>query len=128
MIRRLFSAALVFGMTSFSAIYAQEGLTHIVQAETLKGAGNFAGAIAEYDKAIKLEPTNAEYMFRKGKTYLNMKDQDNAIMCFEKTVQLKKEYVEGHKALGLLYKKKNKLAEAVKQFDEAFKYEPDDYI
>ncbi len=125
MIRRLFSAALVFGMTSFSAVYAQEGLTHIVQAETLKGAGNFAGAIAEYDKAIKLEPTNAEYMFRKGKTYLNMKDQDNAIMCFEKTVQLKKEYVESHKALGLLYKKKNKLAEAVKQFDEAFKYEPD---
>lgn len=124
MIRRIFSATLLLGMMSISA-YAQDGIQYIVTAEGLKGAGNFAGAIAEYDKAIKAEPNNAEYVFRKGKTYMVMKDQDNAILCFEKTVQLKKEYVDGHKALGLLYKKKNKLAEAIKQFDEAFKYEPD---
>ncbi len=126
MIRRLFSTALVFGMTSL-AVYAQEGtgLSYIVTAEGFKTAGNLAGAIAEYDKAIKAEPTNAEYVFRKGKTYMMLKDQDNAIMCFEKTVQLKKEYVDGHKALALLYQKKNKLPEAAKQYDEAFKYEPD---
>jgi tetratricopeptide (TPR) repeat protein len=125
MIRKLLSTAFLLMLTNFVAVYAQTGLEFIVNAESLKSAGNLAGAIAEYDKAIKLEPTNAEYMFRKGKTYMMMKDQDNAIMCFEKTVQLKKGYVDGHKALAVLYKRKNKLPEAIKQYDEAFQGETD---
>ncbi len=104
-------------------VFAQDPLKHILDAEDKKKAGNFAGAVDDYDKAIKIDPSNPEYVFRKGKTFILMKDMDNAIMCFEKTVQLKKEYVEAHKNLATLYKKKSKLPEAVKCYDNAFKYE-----
>ncbi len=131
MVRKLLMTALIIGSTSFGVVYAQgpangDGLEFLLEAEKMKEAKNFPGAIASYDKAIKAAPANHEYVFRKGKVYMiNMQDKDNAILCFEKTVQLKKDYVDGHKALAILYKQKNKLPEAVKHYDEAFKYEPD---
>lgn len=106
-------------------VNAQQGLEFLIKAEDLKKANNLAGALAEYDKAIQADPKNAEYMFRKGRTYLLMREPDKALDCFVKTVALKKDYTQAYPYIATLYYSKNKTNESVAAFDNAFKTDSD---
>jgi tetratricopeptide (TPR) repeat protein len=61
----------------------------IVNAETLKNAGNYQGAIIEYNKAIKLEPTNPEYFLKRGKIYAKIRNDALAIEDFNTVIRLR---------------------------------------
>ena len=53
--------------------------------------GDIKGAIAEYDKAIKLSPKAVFYFGRGLLKYYNLNDYENAITDFEKAIQLNPE-------------------------------------
>jgi tetratricopeptide (TPR) repeat protein len=112
-------------ITRLAAAQNGDGLNYYVSAEKLRQENNFRAAIDMYDKAIKEEPTNYKYIFQKGKCYILLKDQENAIRCFEKTVELQKDFVQAYFRLAWLYRQKEKYNEAIKYFDAAFKYEKD---
>lgn len=109
--------------TPFMAQSQDGGLEFLLRAEELRKNNRHKEAIDEYNKAIQSDPTNPEYVFRKGKTYILIKDVDNAIQCFEKTVQLRKDYLGAYTRLARLYAVKNKTNEAIEAFDNAFKYD-----
>jgi tetratricopeptide (TPR) repeat protein len=101
------------------------GLDFFLKAEELKKSNNPKGAIDEYNKAIAADPANPEFVFRKGNTYILLKDQDNAIQCFQKTVELRKDHLGALTRLAKLYALKNKVNEAIAAYDNAFKFEAD---
>lgn len=114
---------ILFLATSFTAKSQDGGLEFLLKAEDYKKNNRPKEAIDEYNKAIQADPTNPEYVFRKGKTYILLKDMDNAIQCFEKTIQLRKDYLGAYTRLARLYAAKNKTNEAIEAFDNAFKYD-----
>ncbi|MCS7005453.1 MAG: tetratricopeptide repeat protein [Cytophagales bacterium] len=107
------------------AIAQDRALDYYIQAEKLRQENNFRAAIDMYDMAIKADPTNYKYFFQKGKCYILLKDQENAIRCFEKTIELQKDYTQAYFRLGWLYRQKEKYNEAIKYFDLAYQYEAD---
>ncbi|TAD98890.1 MAG: hypothetical protein EAZ97_10230 [Bacteroidetes bacterium] len=123
--------SIIFFLTfcCFSAAFAQKddsGLSYIIKAEQLKTANNLEGAIGAYDQAIKADPNNYQYVVLKAKIYLQMKGkQEEAIQTLEKVVSLKPDLVEAHEQLAKLHMAKNKMPEAVKSFDNAYKYDND---
>lgn len=114
---------ILFLATSFAAKSQDGGLEFLLKAEDYKKNNRPKEAIDEYNKAIQADPANPEYVFRKGKTYILLKDMDNAIQCFEKTIQLRKDYLGAYTRLARLYAAKNKTNEAIEAFNNAFKYD-----
>lgn len=116
-------AVLMFSLLSINSLFAQEdALDHFVKAETLKKQGKVRESLAEYDKAIAKDGTNAKFFYNKGLIYLRLKDSDKAIECFENSVKVKDSYVDGYIALGNLYEKQRKVDQAVVAYNEVFKY------
>jgi len=114
---------ILFLAFSFAAKSQDGGLEFLLRAEEYKRNNRPREAIDEYNKAIQADPANPEYVFRKGKTYILLKDVDNAIQCFEKTIQLRKDYLGAYTRLARLYALKNKTSEAIEAFNNAFKYD-----
>lgn len=110
-------------VVSVAAKAQDGGLEFLLKAEDYKRNNRHREAIDEYNKAIQADPANPEYVFRKGKTYILLKDIDNAIQCFEKTIQLRKDYLGAYTRLARLYAAKNKTNEAIEAFENAFKYD-----
>ncbi len=112
-----FSSQFVFGQDG-------DGLGFFVKAEQLRQANQFRAAIDEYNNAIRDNPTNYKFEFQKGKCYINLRDEDNAIAAFERTVELKEDYVHAYTRLAWLYQRKERFDDAIEAFNKAFKHEP----
>jgi tetratricopeptide (TPR) repeat protein len=123
--KKTFIYLLFFCFWSCADIFAQVGLDFVLKAEEFKRSKNYDAALAEYDKAIKADPQNPEYTFRKGQVYYIKKDAENAIQYFEKTISLRQDYLNAHLGLARLYTLKSNNENAVKAFESAFKYEED---
>lgn len=106
------------------ACYAQQGLDFILNAEDFKRAKNYDAALLEYDKAIKAEPKNADYLFKKAQVYFIKKDAENAIQYFEKTIAMKDDNLGAYLNLAKLYTIKASNENAIKAFENAYKLEP----
>ena len=103
--------------------YSQEGLEFIIKAEEFKKSRNYDAALAEYDKAIKADPKNPEFIFRKAQLYFIKKDADNAIQFFEKTVAMQKDNLTAYLSLARLYSMKGGSESAIKAFENAYTLE-----
>lgn len=110
--------------------FAQDCLpTWIVQAEIFKAAGNFESAIIVYNKAIKDEPNNAEYYYRRGLTYVKMLNYGLAVQDFDTVIELKPKYYEGYGASATVYAILQNRHKAMQKYDAmcAIKTCPDEY-
>lgn len=101
--------------------FAQSCTEFIVNAEVLKAAGKYNAAITEYDKAIKFEPTNAEYYYRRGKTYSLMANYTLAIEDFDKTIALRPKYWKSYAEVAFIYALFKDEINATKQYDKMCK-------
>lgn len=54
------------------------------------------------DEMLAKEPTNKLYLYVKGYLYHNLKDYDNAIVYYKKTIEADPEYAEAYSNLGLV--------------------------
>jgi tetratricopeptide (TPR) repeat protein len=114
---------------------AQSGIDEYVKAEGLLKQKKYKEAVTEYDNAIQKDAKNYKFHFHKGKCLLILKEEDQAIKSFQKTVDLlsaantsgqpemQKDLVEANMRLARLFEKQKKVDEAVKAYDNAFKYE-----
>jgi Flp pilus assembly protein TadD len=76
-------------------------------------------AIADFSKAVELEPANAQAEDNLGHALMTKGSADEAIPHFNKALDLGPETAEFHTNLGIALAKKGRLADAVPHFERA---------
>jgi serine/threonine protein kinase/Flp pilus assembly protein TadD len=76
-------------------------------------------AEAEYQRAMELEPANAENYWRLGQVYENNNRLDQALTALKKAVELDQNYFRVYLQLGAFYLRRGDLTEAVRQFENS---------
>lgn len=108
-----------------AVIYAQgPGSASFKAAEQMRKQKNCAGAIAKYDEAIKMEPSNYKYYYGKGKC-LSKTDPNAAVAAFSEATKYKEDFSPAYASIAKIYVKKKEYDKAVQYFNLAFKYESD---
>lgn len=89
---------------------------------------DFATAIKLYDEAIKAEPNNSKYWFKKGQAQMGLRDEkeyDNAINSFLKATEYNPSLTSAYVNIYKLYAKKKDANNAIKYLRLAFEKESD---
>ena len=81
-------------------------------------------AIEYYNKALELDPANAEIYNNRSLIYKELGKPDRAVRGFLKAIQLDPGYVKAYNNIGLLYYEKHNLAAAVSSFEKAISIDP----
>lgn len=97
--------------------FAQDTIEPIITGAILANEGKYEEAIKAYSFSIKLEPTNAEYYFRRGKLYLKLCSYDSALLDFNKTSELKPDYCEAYIYSAYIYSSQQKSINALQKYD-----------
>jgi tetratricopeptide (TPR) repeat protein len=105
------------------------------EAEQLNAEGNqlmqkkhFQEALELYSAALQLSPTGPNshvYFSNRSAAYLSLNDHANSIRDSERSLALCPEYAKAHSRLGLAYFVSGQYAEAVKAYEVALEYEPE---
>ena len=82
-------------------------------------------AIADYDKAIALEPEDAVAYYNRGVSYLVLEQYERAIEDFDKAISIKQDYVDAYINRGISYFKQGKYECAIEDYDKAIEISPD---
>jgi tetratricopeptide (TPR) repeat protein len=85
--------------------------------------GDFAGAIADYNKAIALQPDCAPAYFNRGNTKKAEGFLDDAIDDFDQAIELNPSYAIAYNNRGLTKYAKNDLAGAIADFNKAIEFD-----
>ncbi len=83
--RRIFFFLLIFLAGSAAA---DEATTYFVQGNKAYEAGDFAGAIASYEKIIDLKKENWQLYFNLGNAYFRSNDIGKAVLNYERALKL----------------------------------------
>jgi tetratricopeptide (TPR) repeat protein len=98
--------------------YAERGLLRL-------NAGNYTGALSDYNEAIKLEPDNNDYYLNRGLVKERAKDFTGALADYKQVITLKPEYEKGWLSHGNVMVKLNRFKEAVEDYTAAITYYPE---
>jgi tetratricopeptide (TPR) repeat protein len=88
-------------------------------------AGGLEGAIAEFQRAIELEPGNAGAYRHLSLAYKLGGRPDDAIAAYQKAAEANPEAGWPRVGLGQLYLEENRVEEAIAEFKQAIELEPD---
>ena len=83
-------------------------------------------AIADYDRAIKLEPNEAIPLNNRGDAYYQIGEGDRAMDDFNAAIKLDPNYVDALNNRGLAYVGRGAYDLAIKDFDQVLKLNPND--
>ena len=98
---------------------------HAMNAEDIFRHGNVDQAIAEMDKAIRLDRKTALlYHFERGNYYLTKKDYAHAIADFQRCVEAQPTNVIAYFSRGTAYKLQGDRAHALADFQQAIQLQP----
>jgi tetratricopeptide (TPR) repeat protein len=101
-----------------------EGLRRRGAAST--GRQDFVSAIADFDQAIKLEPSNAENYYLRGHARLLAREFPLAVADLEQALKLKPDHVAALVERGTVRLARDNVAGAREDFDAAIKAQPND--
>lgn len=78
-----------------------------------------------YKKSLKLEPKDAVGLNNLGLLYENLQDDNNAKICYEKSLKIRPNY-EAFYNLGIYYRKQKDAQNAIKYVKKALDFKPND--
>lgn len=81
-------------------------------------------ALADYDRAVAIDPSNVEALCGRGHLLLDLKQTDRAFLDLEAAVRINARYPDAHFGLGLIYAQRGKDIEALKAFTAAIDVNP----
>lgn len=84
-------------------------------------------ALKEYILLSRLEPDNPEIFFNIGQLFEDRDRRDKAAQFYQKTIQLDERHSRAHFQLGYMAFRGKKLVEAKSEFDQAIRFDPDNY-
>jgi eukaryotic-like serine/threonine-protein kinase len=91
----------------------------------LKEKGLYEVAVREYQRAIELEPSNADGLRRLGQVFLASNRGSEALACFRQATQLEPNYYRTYLDLGTFEYTAGHNQEAIRCFERAVKVAPD---
>lgn len=91
----------------------------LAQSNFRKRQGDFAGAIASMDQAIRLDPNNIDLYDERGYLYLLMRDYLSAAVDFNQVVQINPNSAEGYQNRGYAYFRSGSREEAIASYQKA---------
>ncbi len=91
------------------------------------GSGQYQEAMKFYNRALAIDPVNAEAFRGLAKTYQAMNMQKEAEKTYKKAIQLKSGYWGGYNDLGVFYFQQARYDEAIVQFEQVNTLTPDNY-
>jgi|GEM_PF-2116339 len=95
-------------------------------AEVAAGSGNPDEALAEYAKAVELEPEKDLYLYELGRIYYERDDLLKAEDCFRRTLNVNFSYALAIKGLGYAVHRLGKINEAIYCYLRYLDVQPDD--
>ena len=101
-----------------------DAASHTARGQTLSRAGKTEEALAEYDKAIAINPHHAEALYSRGLLYQSQKQHQPAIDDFTSANGLTPQRAEPLLARAISYLAVDKVKEAVADLDEAAQADP----
>ncbi|EIQ00620.1 tetratricopeptide repeat protein [Opitutaceae bacterium TAV1] len=102
----------------------QQGSALIEEGHELAAKGNHAGAIAAYDRALKLLPEEADAWYARGESHLALVKPDAALGDFSHVITLRPAMAEAWAARGQAYLAMAKPDEAFRDFTQALELDP----
>jgi tetratricopeptide (TPR) repeat protein len=87
-------------------------------------AGRLDLALADFEKAIEINPEHSTALVGAGRVYLQKADYDKALDRFKKAVEVNPGMPQTHAGLGLALFKAGRLEEAIGEFESAVRLEP----
>jgi serine/threonine protein kinase/tetratricopeptide (TPR) repeat protein len=82
-------------------------------------------ALQEFQRALALEPHNADALFGIAQVYENQGRIKDAEDMFHRAAALRPDYWDGHNKLGLFYFRQKRFGEAIAEFDKVIALTPD---
>jgi basic membrane protein A len=102
----------------------QEAVEHLNRGINHQEQGQQDLAIADFDRAIELEPGLAEAYGNRGRAYAEMGDYDRAIADLNRTIELQPDLAEAYFNRGVAYWHKGDYDRAIADYDRAIELKP----
>jgi tetratricopeptide (TPR) repeat protein len=98
---------------------------YIEQGKAFYFENRFEDAIAQYDRALSIEPTNPIAWFSKGFALAKRQQFDDALAAYDRALQLKPDFAEALSGRATILVKQQKFDPAIATFDKATSLKPD---
>ena len=100
--------------------------THLDHGWACLDKGKYDDAIADFDKAIALDPNDAAAYGNRGNAYYSKGEVDRAIADYTKAIALDPKLVQARYNRGIAYRKKGDKEQAIADFRKALEIDPSD--
>jgi len=87
--------------------------------------GNFEGAIASFDQALKIKPGGYDVWYNRGKVLNNLERYEEAIASFDQALKFKLDFQPAWFNRGNVLSDLGQYEKAIASFDQALKFKPD---
>ena len=88
--------------------------------------GKNEASLADYAKAIELDPMSARFLTNRGNLYSDLKRFDEAIADYTKAISLDPAYVAAYQGRGIVYGTKQEYAKAIEDLSKVIELNPAD--
>jgi tetratricopeptide (TPR) repeat protein len=99
--------------------------THLLKGYRLYRQKSYKEALAELDKAIEIDPRNAEAFYWRGRTLVNLGRVDQGVDDFKAAVKFKPDYAEAYDNLGWLASKQGQVDEGIAYLTKSIEFKPE---
>jgi tetratricopeptide (TPR) repeat protein len=86
--------------------------------------GDFERAIKDYNKAIELNPEDADAYINRGNAYSGLTQYERALEDYNTVIELNPDYVDAYNNRGNAYAEKGNFERAIEDFDKAIELNP----
>ena len=99
--------------------------THLMKGYRLYRQKNYKEALAELNKAVEIDPRNAEAYYWRGRTLVNLERLDQGMEDFKAAVNFKPDYAEAYDNLGYLASRRGRLDEGIAYLTKSIELKPE---